>query len=215
MRTLIITGGRFEREFAASFLKKNKYDKIIAVDRGLDYLEELGVVPDLIVGDFDSCEAATLKKYQEKNVVIRRFLPEKDDTDTEIAVREAVSCNSDMDILCATGGRLDHFLSTLGNMKLALTSGIKARIIDSSNVIYLQDGAFSIDKEGKNYISFLPFEGEVKNLKLKGFKYNLDGYDLKPGTSRCISNEIVDDKAFVSFDYGCLIVIEASDIKSE
>ena len=32
MRTLIITGGSFDRAFAASFYKKNIYDYVIAVD---------------------------------------------------------------------------------------------------------------------------------------------------------------------------------------
>ena len=43
MKTLIITGGRFNKEFAARFLEKNRYDYIIAVDKGLQYAKELGV----------------------------------------------------------------------------------------------------------------------------------------------------------------------------
>ena len=48
-------------------------------------------------------------------------------------------------------------------------------------------------------------------MKLKGFKYPLDGYTLKPGYSRCISNELTDDTAYVSMDSGILIAINSAD----
>lgn len=217
MRTLIITGGRFDKEFAVSFLEKSKYDYIIAVDHGLDYCKILDVIPDIIVGDFDSAYEETLLEYQKQGVQVRRFQPEKDDTDTEIAIREAVMLKSDMDILGATGGRLDHLLANIHNLKIALDAKLNARIIDKSNIIYLKDSSFVI--EGKEcrgkYISFVPFDGVVTGLKLKGFKYPLYGYDLKPGASRCISNELICPRGEVAFDKGCLIVINSLDVKAE
>ena len=53
-RCLIITGGKLDLAFARSFLEKETFDKIIAVDGGLKAVKELGLVPDYIVGDFDS-----------------------------------------------------------------------------------------------------------------------------------------------------------------
>ncbi len=217
MRTLIITGGRFDKEFAVSFLEKNKYDYVIAVDHGLDYCKILNVIPDMIVGDFDSAYELTLVEYENQGVTVRRFQPEKDDTDTEIAIQEAVMLKSDMDILGATGGRLDHLLANIHNLKIALDGGVDARIIDECNTIYLKNKSFVIDGQacrGK-YISFVPFDGVVKGLKLKGFKYSLSGYDLKPGASRCISNELIQSVGEVVFDKGCLIVINSLDVKAE
>ena len=46
MKTLIISGGRFQKDFAVSFLEKNKYDYVIAVDKGAAYAEELNIKPD-------------------------------------------------------------------------------------------------------------------------------------------------------------------------
>ena len=217
MRTLIITGGRFDKEFAVSFLKNNKYDFYIAVDYGVNYAEELSIVPDMIVGDFDTRGRRGLHEYEKKGCIVRQFLPEKDDTDTEIAIKETVLRQSDMDIICGTGGRIDHLLANIHNMKIALDAGLNARLIDSGNIVYLKNKDFVIERKeliGK-YISFVPFDGEVRGLKLKGFKYPLNGYDLKPGASRCISNEMADNQGFVEFETGCLIVINSLDVKSE
>ena len=53
-RCLIMTGGKLDLAFARAFLEKETFDKIIAVDGGLKAVKELGLVPDYIVGDFDS-----------------------------------------------------------------------------------------------------------------------------------------------------------------
>lgn len=217
MKTLIITGGRFDKEFVVSFLENKKYDYVIAVDGGLAYAELLGIIPDMIVGDFDTMGSEKPKEYENLGCAVRKYNPEKDDTDTEIAIRQAVGMGSDMDILCATGGRIDHLLANIHNMKIAMDEGFKARLVDAGNVVWLEKDDFIMenkDTAGK-YISFVPFDGVVKDLKLKGFKYPLDGYDLKPGASRCVSNEIADEKAYVEFQSGCLIVIVSSDVKSE
>lgn len=214
MKTLIITGGKFNKEFAVSFLEKNKYDYVIAVDRGLFHCESIGIVPNAIVGDFDSYEEVNWSFYEGKGVKIRRYQPEKDDTDTEIAIKLATEMKSDMDILGGMGGRIDHLLANIHNLLIAEEEGLTARVIDEGNVVYLKNSSFEINGDeciGK-YISFVPFAGVVRGIKLKGFKYLLDGYDLKPGVSRCISNELVDVKGFVEFDEGCLIVVNSRDV---
>ena len=222
MRTLIITGGSFDYEFAVSFLSQNKknYDYVIAVDDGLSYAEKLGIRPDLIVGDMDTHGTDDIEEYLKNGARVIKLEPEKDDTDTERAVREAIKLGGDMDILCATGGRLDHLLASIHNLKIALDAGLNARIIDRSNIVFLKNKPFTVSRSecGKKYISFVTFAGEVTGIKLKGFKYPLDGYTLKPGSSRCIINELLDGYGTVEFDGGqdcCLIVINSSDVKSE
>lgn len=220
MRTLIITGGSFDREFAASFMAKNSYGYVIAVDNGLSYARELDVFPDMIVGDMDTHGKADIEEYRARGAQIIALEPEKDDTDTERAVREAVRIGADMDILCATGGRIDHLLASIHNLKIALDAGLDARIIDRGNIIFLRNKSFSVRRGEcpKKYISFVAFSGEVTGIILKGFKYPLDGYALKPGISRCISNELTEDGGTVLFDEGedrCLIVINSSDVESE
>ncbi len=217
MKTLIITGGRFHKSFATSFLAKNKYDYVIAVDGGLGYCSELGVIPDMVVGDFDTYGTNSLKEYENGGVLVRRFIPEKDDTDTEIAMLEAAKRGNEIDVLCAYGGRMDHMLANIHNLYFALEKGIKARLVDVDNIIFLADESFTVTAQEMpyKYISFVPFAGAVTGIKLRGFKYPLDGYTLKPGYSRCISNELIGDKAAVEFDSGIMIVINSSDASSD
>ncbi len=217
MSTLIITGGRFDEEFAVSFLQKHSYNYVIAVDYGEVYARKLGLIPDMLVGDFDTRGEAELDNYIQYGTIIRKFIPEKDDTDTEIAVREACKRGEPVDILCGTGGRIDHLLANIHNLKIAMEKDIEARIIDRGNIVFLKDAGFSIDKSScpGRYISFVPFDGEVTGIKLKGFKYPLNGYTLKPGISRCISNELSAQQGTVEFDSGCMIVVNSSDVESE
>lgn len=215
MKTLIISGGRFQKDFAVSFLEKNRYDYVIAVDKGAAYAEELNIKPDLVVGDLDSY----VKEFSHffDGVDIEKFNPIKDDTDTAIAIKLAFRRGNDTDIICGTGGRLDHMLGNIHVLQMMALNGIKARIVDECNTLFLAAESFVIDREefDRKYVSFMPFGGEVKGLKLKGFKYNLNGYDLKPGITRCISNELTEDRATVEFKSGILIVINSSDIESE
>ncbi len=217
MNTLILAGGSFDSQFAAEYVERHRYDCVIAVDGGLSYAKELGIKVDYIVGDFDTLTDIDTEYWENNGATIRRFEPMKDDTDSEIAIKMAVGMNSDIDILGATGRRLDHFLGNIHNLAIAAEKGLTARIIDPQNIIFLAMSDFTMnraDYPGK-YVSFVPFAGEVTGLKLKGFKYPLSGYTLKPGVSRCISNEFAADSASVSFLGGSLIVINSSDVKPE
>lgn len=63
---LIVSGGPTDRKFAAEFVKNRKYPYVIAVDGGLAVCEELGLVPDLAVGDFDTFGAGTDGRTQKR-----------------------------------------------------------------------------------------------------------------------------------------------------
>lgn len=83
-------------------------DIVIAADAGITYLEECGVVADLIIGDFD-----TLKFIPEKTNVIA-LSTEKDDTDMFAAICEGIKSGYEIFyIYCGTGGRIDHTIANL------------------------------------------------------------------------------------------------------
>lgn len=213
MKTLIITGGRFDYEFVTVFYKTHHYDRVIAVDNGEQYAKMAGIPIDLLVGDFDTRGSECLEEYRKAGVPIIQSIPEKDDTDTEMAIRECIRTRSDCDILCATGGRLDHLFGNIHNMKLMLDEGLRARMIDKYNFVELANKPFTLNvKEYPHkYISFVPFSGPVTGLTLRGFKYEVSDYSLLPGLSRCISNEFARENAEVSFDSGELIVLNTRD----
>ncbi len=213
-KILIITGGRVEDTFLVDLVKKEQYSKIIAADHGLMAADRLGLTLDYIVGDFDSVSEAVLKKYHEISTPIQTFPTEKDKTDTQIAIELALMHNATaIDIVGATGSRLDHVLANIHLLLLPMQLNIKACILDANNRIYLQNQSFIILKERQygDYVSLMPFTEKVSGLTLKGFKYPLHKITYNAGSSLGISNEIKDEAAKVEISEGILIVIESRD----
>lgn len=113
MNTLIVSGGNIDIELLKKFLSKN-YDMVIGVDKGLEALYTLNFLPNHIVGDFDSVNKSVISFYNNENVTIHKYNPKKDYTDTDIAIKLAISLNSTkITILGATGTRLDHTLANI------------------------------------------------------------------------------------------------------
>ena len=140
-RCLIITGGKLDLSFAGSFLGQETFDKVIAVDAGLEAVKALGLEPDMIVGDFDTVRPEVLAYYRRmEHIVWDARQPEKDETDTELALlkAQATGC-TEVVVLGATGGRMDHMLGNIHLLFPCLQKGMEAYILDSQNRIYLID----------------------------------------------------------------------------
>lgn len=79
------------RFFADRWFEEEKPDAVIAADAGMEYLYRSHRVPDVIVGDFDSVGTEALAYFKTlPGVAIQKLIPEKDDTDTESAIRLAI-----------------------------------------------------------------------------------------------------------------------------
>ena len=216
MKTLIITGGNIEADFALSFIEKLEADYVIGVDRGLLFCYKQQIMPDYIVGDFDSLSPGILDWYKKNsNVPVREYNPVKDATDTMIALEKALELkSSEIYILGGTGTRIDHVLCNIHILKNAYLAGVKAYLVDNNNRISLPvEKHFYLEKKEQfgKYVSFFPLGEEVGGLTLKGFKYPLDGYCLRNLEGLGVSNEIVDERAEVSWETGILVEIESRD----
>ena len=218
--TLIITGGTLDLDFALEYIKNTKYNNIIAVDGGLKAVFKLNIVPNHIVGDFDTIEESILAKYlYNPNIKIHKYNPEKDFTDTYIAVKLAVDMeSSSIDILGGTGTRLDHTLANLQMLQLPLEKAITATILNPQNKIRLLGEQLNslVIKKSKNsykYISLIPMTDQVIGISTKGLKYNLINrvFDKSINISLGVSNEILDNECTISIYKGKLLVIEAQD----
>lgn len=214
MKTLIIGGGNIDYDFALAFMRENPHDFVIAADKGMEFLRRAKRLPDVIVGDFDSVSPEILAWFEKKGVPVRRFWPQKDSTDMEIAVLMALELKStQITILGATGTRIDHMLGSIKNLSLALKAGVPCFLLDTNNRIRLADKPLTLkrtEQYGK-YVSLLAFGENVTNLVLRGFFYPLDGYTMTCGDAIGISNQITDEEAYIGFDGGRLLVIESRD----
>ncbi|MBO5245633.1 MAG: thiamine diphosphokinase [Eubacterium sp.] len=214
-RILIVSGGQIEDAFVTALLEENKYHMTIACDRGMTYFKRSGRLPDLILGDFDSANAAELEYFQtQTDVKIEQFPKEKDWTDTELAVRRALELSPmQIDLVGATGSRLDHVLGNVQLLALGLEHKTTIYLLDAHNRIRLVDGPIAIKKTEQfgDYISLIPYAGAVQQVTLRGMKYPLDQATLTPDITLGISNEIVEETAYITFADGKLLVMETKD----
>ena len=215
-RILIITGGAISAEFAAQYLKNQEFHSVLAVDSGLVTAHKLGIPINYIVGDFDSVPKELIESYRKDkaSVNIREYNPEKDATDTHLAIDLSLELGADeIVILGATGTRIDHMLANIHLLYLPLNKNIKASIIDEHNKIYLinQNTVIYKDKLHGPYISIQSFTERVTGITLRGFKYPLTDHTMYLGDSLGVSNELAEEQADIILDEGILIVIEAKD----
>lgn len=214
---LIITGGRLNLAFAGSFIEKETIDCVVSVDAGLEYTKKLGLEPTAIVGDFDTVDHGVLEEFRKNPKILWDVhKPEKDETDTELAINTAMKLGCGrLFILGATGGRLDHEWSNVHLLKLCMDSHVEAFLMDSQNKVYLLSGprTFRRSEAFGKYVSFLPLTESVHGIVLTGFKYPLYGKDISIGAEAglCISNEIAENTARIEFKDGILICVESRD----
>ena len=211
MKIAIISGGNPPSEKLL-----NKYiktvDFIIAADKGIECLDKYNIIPDLLLGDFDSVQKEILDRVKTKVKEVIEFPPEKDYTDTEIAIIEAIKRGGrKIYLFGATGTRMDH---TLGNIGLLLTTkkkGASLEIIDDNNRLYLGESSMILHgKLGEN-ISFHALSDKVTNVTIKGGKYGLDEYNMSLLDPRAICNEFIDKPIEISYDEGELLILHSVD----
>lgn len=218
-KVLIVTGGRTDTDLVREVYEEYKPDVVIAADRGMMAAREIDIVPDYVVGDFDSGEAEVVRYFKSLfethgKPIVKAFNPEKDETDTELAISLALTLSpKDIVLLGATGTRLDHTLANIELLYKPLSGGVRTRIIDEHNVISIHDKDITI-KRGEafgEYFSLIPFTETVKGLSIKGAKYELENFFLSKGCSLGVSNEFEKDKVRISFSSGIVILFQTDD----
>ena len=217
-RIVIVSGGELNENFALSILREQEGECIIAVDKGMEFLYLHQIMPSYIVGDFYSVKKEIGDYYRnETNVPIREYNPVKDASDTEIAIRLAMTLGcSELIILGATGGRIDHLWANVQSLMIPFKAGIDAKIIDSQNLIRLiGDGETHLKKEEAfgPYFSVFPLGEEVFGFNIEGAKYPLRNHTLSPCNSLCVSNQIAEDvdEVVISFPAGNVILMQTRD----
>lgn len=216
MNTVLICGGEINDEFSLVCLKQIKPDCIIGVDKGLEFCYRNHVIPDWILGDFDSISKEVIDWYREQQEIpIRQYKPEKDDTDTRLGMELALKLGSDkIFLLGATGGRLDHYMGNLQSLLITAMEEKEGWILDEQNAITVRRaGKICIHKEEQfgKYVSFFSMGDEVTGLSLTGFQYPLDGYTLKNSDGIAVSNQLLDDCGIIEFETGYLMMVLSKD----
>ena len=216
-KAVIISGGTIDDEFVLQMLNEIQAEYVIGVDKGLQFLNRNQVMPTHIVGDFDSVEAELVEHYEKQTQVpIRKFRPEKDASDTEIALHLAIELGAEkVWILGGTGCRLDHVMANIQILKIAYDNGVKTYLQDANNRISLAEKEIKLHKGNSfgDYFSVFPFGGIVEDLSIEGAKYPLSHYRLCPNSSMCVSNEMQETEVKITFPTGMIVLMETRDKK--
>lgn len=214
-RAVIISGGTLYEELIEKTIGECEDPCIIGVDKGVEFLYHHNIKPSYIVGDFDSLSHEIVDYYKnETHVSVREFNPVKDASDTEIAVRLAITLGChEMVILGATGSRVDHLWANIQTLTIPFKAGVDAVILDPQNRIRLIGGETHLKKEEAfgDYFSVFPLGEVVYGFNIRGAKYPLTEHTLTPYDSLCVSNQIEEDEVVIDFVSGIVILMETRD----
>lgn len=216
-RVIVCSGGPVEEvvdfKQLPFFEDENVY---IGADRGALHLLSKGIIPDEIIGDFDSLSEDEFKMVQEQVRTITLLPVEKNETDTHIAIEKALAYKPAEIILTAvTGGRLDHYEAVLHDLCLFQLNNpeILFLIQNDQNIIqFLFPGTHEIEQNTHyKYISFFSFGEKVEDITLRGFLYNVTKENISVGNAKFTSNEHKGRTSTISFKAGICLMIRSSD----
>ena len=210
MKAFIYTGGAIYPE---NITEHPKGDDIrIAADAGVLNAKRLGERISVALGDFDSLGD---RVSEIPNDVERVTVPaEKDETDTQLAVNEALGRGADeLVIIGGLDGRLDHTLSNMAILEAMWEHKIPTVITNGQNRIrYIRSTSTLIARSGYKYLSVIAADDTVKGVSIEGCKYPLENARLSRKFQYTVSNEIACNCALISVKKGGIYIIESRDL---
>lgn len=203
---LFVAGGR--KPNLNWFRKVADGKKIFCIDKGIEICFELELLPEYLIGDFDSAEKKFIDLARKKNIPIEQHPVEKDFTDTQLAIffAERLKENFSCILTGIFGGRFDHMFSTIFS---CARSKRKICLADEREIIfYLRDGESAEIKffEKPVAVSLLPITGLCEGVTIKNVRWELDGATLEQNFPNAVSNKISGDEIKISVRKGTLAI---------
>jgi thiamine pyrophosphokinase len=193
---------------------------VVAADGGARTAAALGLHVDAVVGDLDSLGEAAADDFARNGARIVRAAGDKDETDTELAILEAVRRGATrISLVAALGGtRVDHALANVALLGHAALAGRSAVLVDPHARLSL---VVAPDAEGHpverrlpgpvgGVLSLLSQGGDATGLTTAGLRYPLADEDLPFGSPRGVSNVRIGPVASIVVRRGRLLVIEVA-----
>lgn len=187
-------------------INKENNDIIIAADGGYDILKEKAIVPDVILGDFDS----TGNIPEGKKII--KHPTEKDDTDTFLAYKYGYDLGYRCFVIFGgIGGRIDHTIANIRTLAHLAENGARGFLIGKDVVITAITDSITFPNSCSGYISIFSNNQVSHGISLKGLKYPADNLSLVASTTLGTSNEFLGERAQISVESGNLLVIWYED----
>ena len=182
---------------------------IIAADSGLDHVHALGRHADLVVGDLDSVSSEALERAIAAGTVVEEHPTDKDTTDLELALEAAARAGATrVTVIGAGGGRLDHFLANALLLTAPTWAGFELHaLIGAAHVVVVRD-ATELHGAIGSIVSLLAPAGPALGITTDGLRWPLVDDELRPGSTRGVSNEMTAPFATLAVRDGVLLAIQ-------
>lgn len=211
MHVVIFTGGVLRDGSNVRKVIANA-NYIIAADSGAARAFSFAVLPSLVIGDFDSLDAKTTTLLKKKNCKFVVSTPQKDETDTELAIQYALKYHATKITILGgiEGNRLDHIFA---NISLALNIDIPTFFVNGETTAWAEKGPKEVTISGKinDLLSLIPLTAKVIGIKTTNLQYPLLHETLSFGKSRGISNVFLKKTVSVNFKKGFLFFVHIGD----
>lgn len=209
MMTVIFSGGVYrDVEFYRTYIRQA--DLVIAADSGGGALLGLDVTPHILVGDMDSIGRDVFDEIARRGAEVIEVAPEKDFTDTELAVKTALERRATEIVICgALGDRLDHTLANISLLVYAQEHGAAARIVTEDQEVYLltRDVVNPIAGSLGDTVSLIALSDPVAGVTTHDLKYPLREASLSLFSPLGVSNRIAGPNPRVEFWEGRLLLV--------
>ncbi len=215
MRALIVADGDAPaRDTLERHMGVARPDLVVAADGGALKAATLGYVADVVVGDADSLAAQAIISLREQGIEVIVHPADKDESDTQLAVREALQRGAtELVIVGAFGGaRLEHTLANILLLTLPELDGVDAVLVDDRSTVRLATATRPVTIEGSvgDFVSLLPLTETADGVSTDGLRFGLHDGALQQGPARGLSNELTGARASVSVGSGRLLVIHTT-----
>ncbi len=187
-------------------------DFILCADGGARHALALDLTPDLLIGDLDSVDSATVSSLRDAGIEIRQFPRDKDFTDLELALLAARDLRPDEIILLgALGGRLDQMLANIFLLTRPEFAALNIALVSGPERAQVVRDEITVRGEPGDIVSIIPLTPDVAGLTYHaGLRWRLENATLPFGSSRGVSNELIANESRITLDSGVILVIHAS-----
>ena len=193
---------RGSKKFYSNLIEKQEGD-IYCADGGANIVYQLNLIPKEIYGDLDSIKDEVKDFYAKKNVKFIKFNVEKDYTDSELVLNEIEKKYDKIYAIAALGGSIDHELTNIN----LLNRYSNLIFVSQKEKMFKIEKSYDFSNMKNKKVSFIIFSDKVKDLTLKGFKYDVENLDLTKGETRCVSNIIEKTEARLTLKNGALLCV--------
>ena len=177
-------------------------DTVIAADGGWRICREEGIVPDLLLGDFDSLH--TVPDFGH----IRRVPVEKDDTDMMLAIKEGLARGeTDFRLYGGVGGRTDHTIANLQGLLYLAERGAQGWLYgDRERVTAICGGELCLPARDRGIVSVFCMGADAQGVTIEGGQYTVHDAVLTASFPLGVSNHFVGNPVRVSVTQGSLLI---------